>query len=212
MKRPGIILLCLLLQACSGTTKGLGGALWDSVFGTPGVHLTDEDIQDMPYASQYMQLNGGPQLFVVLAFSENGQQKWATQDQSILVTQHGRLVKTQLPGDNLLEVNNVAADPLITPNRITDGADWTRTLGWTEHGQVRYATARSQFRWAGQDTVTVGSDVTVVRVLEEQVETEQKSWTNRFWIDSEGQIRRSLQYLGADWFPIETTLIKAAKQ
>jgi len=113
VKRPGIILLCLLLQACSGTTKELGGALWDSVFGTPGVHLTDEDIQDMPYASQYMQLNGGPQLFVVLAFSENGQQKWATQDQSILVTQHGRLVKTQLPGDNLLEVNNLAADPLI---------------------------------------------------------------------------------------------------
>lgn len=212
MKRPGIILLCLLLQACSGTTKGLGGALWDSLFGTPGVQLTDEDIQDMPYASQYMQLNGGPQLFVVLAFSENGQQKWATQDQSILVTQHGRLVKTQLPGDNLLEVNNVAADPLIKPNRITDGAGWTRTLGWTEHGQVRYATARSQFRWAGQDTVTVGSDVTVVRVLEEHVETEQKSWTNRFWIDSDGQIRRSRQYLGADWFPVETTLIKAAKQ
>jgi len=58
----------------------------------------------------------------------------------------------------------------------------------------------------------VGSDVTVVRVLEEHVETEQKSWTNRFWIDSDGQIRRSRQYLGADWFPVETTLIKAAKQ
>lgn len=28
----------------------------------------------MPYASQYMQLNGGPQLFVVLAFAEDGQQ------------------------------------------------------------------------------------------------------------------------------------------
>ena len=64
MKRPALILICLLLQACSATTKELGNSLWDSLFGTPGVQLTDDDIQNMPYASQYMQLNGGPQLFV----------------------------------------------------------------------------------------------------------------------------------------------------
>ncbi|WP_318356114.1 YjbF family lipoprotein [Enterobacter sp.] len=212
MKRPGILLLCLLLQACSGTTKGLGNALWDSVFGTPGVHLTDADIAEMPYASQYMQLNGGPQLFVVLAFSENGQQKWVTQDQASIVTQHGRIVKTLLGKDNLLEVSNLNADPLIKPNQIVDGASWTRVMGWTEHGQVRYATARSEFRWAGTDTLTLGSDVTAVRVLEEEITTGQKTWTNRFWVDSEGQIRQSTQYLGADWFPVNTLLIKAAKQ
>lgn len=212
MKRPGILLLCLLLQACSGTTKGLGNALWDSVFGTPGVHLTDADIAEMPYASQYMQLNGGPQLFVVLAFSENGQQKWVTQDQASIVTQHGRIVKTLLGKDNLLEVSNLNADPLIKPNQIVDGASWTRVMGWTEHRQVRYATARSEFRWAGTDTLTLGSDVTTVRVLEEEITTGQKTWTNRFWVDSEGQIRQSTQYLGADWFPVNTLLIKAAKQ
>ena len=83
-----------------------------------------------------MQLNGGPQLFVVLAFAEDGQQKWVTQDQATLVTQHGRLVKTLLGGDNLIEVNNLAADPLIKPAQIVDGATWTRTMGWTEYQQV----------------------------------------------------------------------------
>ncbi|MNC00872.1 putative lipoprotein GfcB precursor [compost metagenome] len=211
MKRPAIILFCLLLQACSATTQGLGNTLWNSLFGTPGVHLTDDDIQSMPYASQYMQLNGGPQLFVVLAFAENGQQKWVTQDQATLVTQHGRLVKTLLGGDNLLEVNNLAADPLIKPNQIVEGASWTRTLGWTEHKQVRYATARSVFHWDGTDSVKVGSDETRVRVLEETVSTDQETWRNRFWVDDDGQIRQSLQYLGADFFPVKTTLIKAAK-
>lgn len=138
MKRPAFILICLLLQACSATTKELGNSLWDSLFGTPGVQLTDDDIQNMPYASQYMQLNGGPQLFVVLAFAEDGQQKWVTQDQATLVTQHGRLVKTLLGGDNLIEVNNLAADPLIKPAQIIDGATWMRTMGWTEYH--RYAT------------------------------------------------------------------------
>lgn len=56
---------------------------------------------------------GGPRLFVVLAYAENGQQKWVTQDRATLVTQHGRIVKTRLAGDNLLEVNNLAADPKI---------------------------------------------------------------------------------------------------
>ncbi|MGK9175644.1 YjbF family lipoprotein [Yokenella regensburgei] len=211
MKRPAIILICLLIQACSATTKGLGNSLWDSVFGTPGVHLTDEDIASMPYASQYMQLNGGPQLFVVLAFDENGQQKWATQDQSLVVTQHYRIVKTRLGENNLLEVNNLAADPLANPGLITDGASWTRTMGWTEHNQVRYATARSIFRWNGTDTVTLGSDETPVRILDEEVTTDKKSWRNRYWVDENGLIRQSEQYLGADWFPVKTTLIKAPK-
>ncbi|WP_437889517.1 YjbF family lipoprotein [Phytobacter sp. V91] len=211
MKRPAIILFCLLIQACSATTKGLGHSLWDSVFGTPGVHLTDDEIADMPYASQYMQFNGGPQVFVVLAFAENGQQKWATQDQALVVTEHYRIVKTQLPGDNLLQVNNLAADPLANPTQIVDGAHWTRTLGWTEHNQVRYATARSVFRWNGTDKVTLGSDVTQVRILEEEVSTERKSWRNRYWVDEDGVIRQSEQYLGANWFPVKTTLVKAAK-
>ena len=177
MKRPALILICLLLQACSATTKELGNSLWDSLFGTPGVQLTDDDIQNMPYASQYMQLNGGPQLFVVLAFAED-----------------------------------LAADPLIKPAQIVDGATWTRTMGWTEYQQVRYATARSVFKWDGTDTVKVGSDETPVRVLDEEVSTDQARWHNRYWIDSEGQIRQSEQYLGADYFPVKTTLIKAAKQ
>ncbi len=211
MKRPALIMICLLLQACSSTTKGLGDSLWNSVFGTPGVHLTDDDIQNMPYASQYVQLNEGPQLFVVLAFAENGQQKWVTQDQATLVTQHGRLVKTLLGGDNLLEVNNLAADPLAKPDQIIDGAQWTRTMGWTEYRQVRYATARSVFHWNGTDSVTLGGETTPVRVLDEEVETDQTRWHNRYWIDSEGQIRQSIQYLGGDYFPVKTTLIKAAK-
>ncbi|MGG1905525.1 hypothetical protein ABFY47_26075 [Enterobacter ludwigii] len=33
-------------------------------------------------------------------------------------------------------------------------------MGWTEHKQVRYATARSTFRWDGTDSVNVGSDET----------------------------------------------------
>ncbi|EEI47590.1 hypothetical protein HMPREF0693_2470, partial [Proteus mirabilis ATCC 29906] len=40
-------------------------------------------------------------------------------------------------------------------------------------------------------------------MLDEEVSTDQARWHNRYWIDSEGQIRQSEQYLGADYFPVE---------
>lgn len=211
MKRIAIITVSLLLQACSANLTGMGKSLWNNVTGRDGVSLTDDEIHNMPYASQYMTLNHGPQLFVVLAFSEDGQQKWVTQDQAVVITQHGRLIKTTGLGDNLLQVGNLDADPLKAPGQIRDGAGWTRVMGWTEHQQVRYATARSQFHWQGSESLKTGSDITAVRVLEETVTTDRASWTNRYWIDSDGQIRRSEQMLGADYYPVTTQLIKAAK-
>lgn len=211
MQRLSILVVCLLLQACSATTKGLSTSLWHSIVGTDGVQLTDDDIQNMRYASQYMSINGGPQLFVVLAYDENGQQKWVTQDRATLVTQNGRVVKTVGLGDNLTQVSNLTDDPLAKVNQIIDGATWTRQMAWTEHQQVRMATVRSTFRWDGSDTLKVGSSVTPVRVLDEEVTASGKTWHNRFWVDSDGHIRQSKQYLGPDYWPITTVLLKAAK-
>ncbi|QUJ05067.1 hypothetical protein KCP78_21385 [Salmonella enterica subsp. enterica] len=64
-----------LLRALStgvfGHHQGTGDSLWDSLFGTPGVRkLTDDDIQNMPYASSTCGLTAVTQLFVVLAFSK----------------------------------------------------------------------------------------------------------------------------------------------
>ncbi|RPH25598.1 YjbF family lipoprotein [Buttiauxella warmboldiae] len=211
MQRLAMILACLLLQACSATTKGLGSSLWHSIVGDDGIQLTHDDIQNMRYASQYMRINNGPQIFVVLAYDENGQQKWVTQDRATIVTEHGRIVKTTGLGDNLQQVTNLAGDPLLHANQIIDGAGWTRQMAWTEHQQVRMATARSTFTWDGTDTLNVAESATPVRVLDEEITVDGKSWHNRFWIDSEGHIRQSKQYLGPDYWPVDTILLKAAK-
>lgn len=212
MQRLSILAVCLLLQACSATTKGLGTSLWHSIVGADGVQLTDDDIQNMRYASQYMSINNGPQLFVVLAYDENGQQKWVTQDRATIASQNGRIVKTVGLGDNLQQVTNLADDPLAKANQILDGAVWTRQMAWTEHQQVRMATARSTFTWDGNDTLKVGSSITPVRILKEEVTASGKTWHNHFWVDEDGQIRRSKQYLGPDYWPITTVLLKAAKE
>lgn len=211
MQRLAILLVCLLLQACSDTTKGLGSSLWRSVEGDDGIQLTNDDIQNMRYASQYMRVNNGPQIFVVLAYDENDQQKWVTQDRAMIVTEHGRIVKTTGLGDNLQQVTNLASDPLVKANQIVDGVSWTRQMAWTEHQQVRMATAQSTFTWDGTDTLKIADSTTPVRVLDEEVTASGKTWHNRFLIDSEGQVRQSKQYIGPDYWPVTTILLKAAK-
>ncbi|MGB7803761.1 YjbF family lipoprotein [Buttiauxella sp.] len=212
MQRLAILLACLLLQACSDSTKGLGSSLWHSIVGEDGIQLTSDEIQNMRYASQYMRINNGPQIFVVLAYDEEGLQKWVTQDRAMIVTENGRIVKTTGLGDNLQQVTNQASDPLAKANQIVDGAGWTRQMAWTEHQQVRMATAHSTFTWDGTDTLKVATSTTSVRVLDEEVTAAGKSWHNRFWIDSEGQVRQSKQFLGPDYWPVTTILLKAAKQ
>lgn len=212
MQRLAILLVCLLLQACSATTKGLGVSLWHSIVGEDAVQLTDDEVAKMRYASQYMSINNGPQLFVVLAYNENGQQKWVTQDRAMIVTQNGRIVKTSGLGDNLMQTSNLGNDPLAKVKQVVDGVSWTRQIAWTEHQQIRYATALSSFHESDPDTLTVGSSQTKVRVIDEDVSALGKSWTNRYWVDDEGQIRKSKQYLGPGYWPITTLLVKAAKQ
>ncbi|NDJ59345.1 YjbF family lipoprotein [Enterobacteriaceae bacterium 4M9] len=211
MQQLAIVMMCLLLAACSASTKGLGQSLLNSVMGEDGVQLTDDEIQNMPYASQYITLNHGPQLFVALAYSENGQQKWVTNDRATLITQHSRLVETLGLGDNLQETGNIENDPLARVNQITDGTGWTRQTRWTEHGQVRTAVLRSTFHWGDDEELKVGSDRTPVRLLEEDVESDAGRWRNRFWVDEAGQIRKTEQYLGPDFYPITTIVLKAAK-
>lgn len=212
MQRLAIVLVCLLLAGCSASTLGLGQSLVNSVAGEDGVQLTDDEIQNMPYASQYITLNHGPQLFVALAFSENGQQKWVTSDRAALITQRSRLVKTLGLGDNLLAVSNIDTDPLARVSQIVDGADWTREARWTEHGQVRSAVLRSTFQWGDNDELVVGHDRTAVRLLEETVDSDAGGWRNRFWVDEQGNIRKTEQYLGPDFYPITTIVLKAAKE
>lgn len=214
MRYLPLLLLCLLLQACTQTQKGLGETVKLALLGPDDVQVSDEQIESLPYASMYLRVNNRQQIFVVLGFDENGQQKWITRDQSMVVTQHGRVVKTLGLSDNLLEVNNLQQDPLTAPLSLTEGASWTRTLSWTEAGKFRSTTATSRFSRLKDQVLTLGGNTVACRVWQEEVElpAEGKSWTNTFWIDTtSGQVRQSQQTLGGDYFPLETTILKPAK-
>ena len=209
-----LLLLCLLLQACTQTQKGLSETARLAFLGEDDIQLTNDQVANLPYASMYLRLDGGQQIFVVLGFKEDGQLKWITRDKAMIVTQHGRLVKTQGLADNLTEVTNLDRDPLRDPLRMSEGASWQRTLGWTEKGQLRAGTAVSHFTRQKDEVLHLAGKPVACRVWQEDVELKEsgKSWRNTFWIDTtSGTVRKAVQMLGADYFPVETTILKPAK-
>lgn len=214
MRYIPLLLLCLLLQACTRTQEGIAETLKNALFGHDDIVLTNERIQAIPYASMYLRINNEPQIFVVLGYDEEGLQKWITQDQTMLVTRHGRLVKTLGLSDNLVEVNNLQQDPLNNPSTMIEGSGWSPTISWTEHQQLRSGTATSRFFRDKDQVLNLADHHVACRVYHEKVEIAAtgQSWENIFWIDAtSGQVRKTQQMLGADSLSLETTILKPAK-
>jgi len=206
--------LCCLVAACNQSQQGIGETVKLAIFGTPDVQLTAEQVHEIPYASIYAKVNGESQILLVLAYAENGNLKWVTRDKAMLITRNGRLVKTLGLPDNLLDVTEQDSDPLIHAQRIVDGTQWTRIQSWTEGKQLRTATLSSRFSLAGVETVTVLNVPHVYRVLDEDISVAQLNihYHNRFWIEPDtGAVRKTEQYIGPGYFPIETTTVTPYK-
>ncbi|ORM75160.1 hypothetical protein HA48_00045 [Pantoea wallisii] len=214
MRQLSLLLLCLLLQACTQTQKGLEQTVMLAINGPDDVTITDEQVQNLPYASMYARVNDGPRIFVVLGYNENGLQKWITQDKAMLVFRHGRLVKTLGLPDNLEDVSNLAQDPLTDALHLHNGAGWTRVVQWREQANVRAATAVSTFQRGDDSVLNLAGEQVACRVWHETVRIDSlgATWQNTFWIDNrDGTVLQAQQTLAADAYPIVTTLLKPAK-
>jgi len=209
-----LLVVCLLVGACSQTQKGIGDTFKVAIFGTPDVEMTPEQVRDIPYASMYARVNKGSQIFVVLAYADKGDLKWVTHDKAMLIMHNGRLVKTVNLPDNLLEVTNLESDPLRHANQIINGAEWTRIQSWTQGKRLYYGTLTSRFTIAGNETLTILNTPHTYRIVNEDVTVAETNahYQNRFWIDpNTGAVRKTQQFIGPDFFPIETTTLTPYK-
>lgn len=208
-----LLLISLLLIACSKEQKGMGDTLKLAVFGQPDVELTEQQVRDTPYASMYARLNEGSRIFVVLGFKEPQLLKWVTHDAaSFTTTYYGRLVATSGLTDNLQQVTNLEQDPLHNSKALTEGMSWKRTLFWTEEQKPHSVTLTSVFHLKDNQPLTRFGKTYYYRLAVEEVTAVESGihYRNRFWINPiTGSVDQSEQFIGPDFFPIEMTLLKS---
>lgn len=202
----------LILQGCTPSQQSMVETFHGAVSGERDITLPDEYIRSLPYSTMYLRLNDGQQIFVVLGYLEQGQSKWLTQDQAMIVTHNGRLLKTTGLHNNLLDVTSTVEDPLHRASLLQNGTRWTRNIRWTEDNQLRSSSLTSQFFSAGETVLTIAGEPVLSQIWYENVRssTPERAWRNTFWVDTAtGRVRRSEQTLGAGVVPVEMTFLKS---
>ncbi|PSV46799.1 YjbF family lipoprotein [Photobacterium indicum] len=218
------ILLSAGITGCSQKFNDVNDTLSLALFGDNDTELASDDVQRLPYASLYAQVDNGPQAFMVLALAEPAlpltpenpnkrtQLKWVSSDKGMLVTEGGRLVKSlNLPQGNLIETYSSQPDPLMLGlQRASTPMHWQRTIDWQPGYHFGYQLTS---RFARQDNA-------VIMINERPVETWHfiesvtidaldTSYKNQFWIDGKtGKVLKSQQTLAPGLPVIDMTLLK----
>ncbi|PSU50922.1 YjbF family lipoprotein [Photobacterium frigidiphilum] len=215
------ILLSAGITGCSQKFNDVNDTLSLALFGDNDTELASDDVQRLPYASLYAQVDDGPQAFMVLALAEPAlsltpntrtQLKWVSSDKGMLVTEGGRLVKSlNLPQGNLIETYSNQPDPLILGlQRASTPMHWQRTIDWQPGYHFSYQLTS---RFSRQDNAVIMINehpITTWHFIESvTIDALDTRYQNQFWIDGKtGKVLKSQQTLAPGLPVIDMTLLK----
>lgn len=213
-----VTILTLALSACTQKFNDVNATLDEALFGAEDVALTSDKIAELPYASSFVRINDGAQLFMVLAFAEPNpttgvmQLKWLSSDKAMIVTENGRVVKTLgLAQANLQSIeSSLKTAPTFSEllkKQISRNASysWKTTNHYLYYYQANITPIISTSElistplWQKQTTLVY--ETVNIKSLD-------TSFTNRYWVDTQGEVVKSLQYLGPKLGKIEMTILK----
>lgn len=212
-KQPLWLCLCAisLLAGCARHVTLLGETAKLALLGQPDVQLPTQKIEQLPYASAYLKVGKAPQAFVVLAASEQGQQKWVTADKNMIVTDHGRIVKTIGFGEDIVSVDNLKSDPLALGFLNSAASEqWHTKVVWAQVFRAGYALV-SHFEYKGMEQVTILETSRSLARFDEKVSVSalNQSYTNSYWVDPKSKmVVKSLQYMGPGLAQVQFTILK----
>ncbi|EKA7361323.1 TPA: YjbF family lipoprotein [Vibrio parahaemolyticus] len=206
------LLILPLLFGCTQKFNDVSATVQEAYGNYIDVEMTPEEINAVPYASAYLKLGNQKQVFVVLAFAERNrlsgkkQLKWVSADKAMIVTENGHIVKTI--GLQIGDLAGVYGDvPDFSPNSVS--VNYTLSYDWAT--QYRYGFPANVTRsYSGQETLTTPISNAMADVYKEVVEFNSLSQSveNYYWVDEQGQVVKTLQYLGPNMIPVELTILK----
>ncbi|MDU4664253.1 MAG: YjbF family lipoprotein, partial [Enterobacter hormaechei] len=175
-----LLIVTLLIQGCTPSQQSIIETFNASLDGRQDVTVTDGQIQALPYSTMYLRLDNGPRILVVLGYIEQGNSKWLSQDNAMIVTHNGRLIHTLKLPYNLLEVTNLEHDPLRHTPQLRDGSQWSRDVRWQEEGRYRSAHLTSRFSLSGTENLTLAGNTLRCQVWQEAVQADglDRRWHN----------------------------------
>lgn len=221
-----LILTVAVLTGCTQKFNDVNDTIKLALLGEPDTNVSQQKIQELPYASIYARVYDGPQAFMVLALAEpkvsldrhqtltpqTFQLKWMSSDKGMLVTENGRLVKTlNLPQGNLIETFSSQPDPLaLGLHRPSTPTTWHRSIDWQPGYHYGY-TLSSEFTRQKDAVITLGNTPIEALHFSETVTVASLDviYQNEFWLHPQtGKVLKSRQKIAPSLPYVEITLLK----
>ncbi|MGL5345677.1 MAG: YjbF family lipoprotein [Plesiomonas sp.] len=208
LTRKLALLSLISLVGCSTTTSNTGETIRYALFGADDITVTKAHVSELPYASAYLKIGDNPRVFVVLAYVNGEDFSWLTADNVMIITRHGRIIKTVGLENDLVSLINESTDPLAA--KPTTKAEWQAIAEW----QQRYVSGyqmKGRIIQHEKETLDLVANQILVNRFEEKITLMPSStcWTNTFWRDSStGQVVKTQQQLGPNMPVIELTILK----
>lgn len=160
-------------------------------------------VEAIPYASMVAKIGDGPTSVIVLGSVQGNDLYWYTADHALLVTRHGRLIRTAGFPYDLKDTRFFGRDPLPQGWSMETGPVTSRRSIDIEPGHYYGMRLESTLKPVAQETVPlVGKSVTAIR-LQETCMVADLDWSfeNTFWYSLEdGSICKTIQYY-SPWSP-----------
>ncbi len=210
--------------ACSQRISALNDTLKLAFIGDKDTQLSEQQVNNIPYASIYARIDGIPQAFIVLALAEPKftltlpptpaitELKWLSADKAMLVTVNGRLVRTHsLLSGNLAAIESSEPDPILLGLHLNSTPKtWTRTLDWQPGYHYGYK-LNSQFDFIAEEKILINDTPTQALHYSELVSVEGLNiqYSNEFWLKPDnGHVIKSRQKIAPNLPFIDMTLLK----
>ena len=211
IKKITLLLITFGLTACSQRAQDISDTLNEAIFGFDDVTLSKEQINALPYASAYVRINDGPQIFMVLGYADtttNGdtELKWVSSDNAMIVTINGRITKTlNLPHNNLSAINfSLDEQPQISQTKA-----WTASYDWQEDYQFGYKALATLTKLKPEQISSPLWKIEAEKWKEEvRFSSINQSLTNYYWLNANKKVIQTIQHLGPSMSKIEITFLK----
>lgn len=212
---PLLLMFSLLLTGCTQAFRdnmATAKTAWDA---NTDAQISSKKIRSIPYASIFLRVNNGPKVFVVAAFADknkannNTQLKWLSNDNAMIVTEKGRIVKTLgFQKDNLADLSiNTPSTGTLSYNTIHK--EWNATYDWQPNFRYNFI-AQVKQKDLGYETLTTPLWQEKTHHIEETVTFPKLnvSFKNEFWVNEHNRIVKTIQYLGPNMNKLEITFLK----
>lgn len=184
-----------------------------SIVGFPEKPIKRDLVTKIPYASISAKVGSGPRSILILWRREHEDLHWMSADRAIVVTRHGRVVKTYGFPENLKATQGGGRDPVNkTLHDPKAPLDFNRSIDMDVDN--RYGIPiKSVFESVGPRNITIAEleIKTILFVEKNTARTINWSFTNYFWVDAfDGFIWKSRQHIARGFSPIEIEVLKPA--